>query len=538
MSLIISIGGTGSKFLEAFLFYSAIGGFCTGSGNERSKLKVLNIDPDKANANFQRADKVAGYMNTLSKNTGNFKYMFPENIDYLIPEKTYHSLPIFDSNDGTHCSTMNEYFGPQKLPKLLFAEKARNENMDIGFKGRASVGSAVMASLFDIDRKPWNEIQNHLGKGGESGKVFLCGSVFGGTGASIFPTLARLIKTSMGLNPEKVEVGGALIFPYFDFRRAKGGAHQHFVDPDNFLSKSKLHMEYYYSLQGSNPMSRVYMIGEQYTKEIPLGVGGQTQNNPAHHVELLGAMALYDFLNRPKQTDLKTDYMYLTREHTKQVSWKDIELIGANGGFKPVNTVKGKFLTALICSTTFLLYWNPLLRNDDFRRTKLYITYFSGIDTDFLNALKDFYCDFILWVLSMQTGDIEQVDESYFGTILNAGEDTNVKFVNYAKVKELLKLAREENLDSLLEKEPAKFISYILHHSEKIREENSMNHIYNDAIYYLSTNKKLAERDGAPKQEGIPDELKLHTYVDSPNCRLMDMIYFSSAMAANRMLSS
>jgi len=61
-----------------------------------------------------------------------------------------------------------------------------------GFRGRPAVGVAMMTNFIRDNRinRSWRDFINTIREGDE---IFLCASIFGGTGASGFPTLGRLL---------------------------------------------------------------------------------------------------------------------------------------------------------------------------------------------------------------------------------------------------------------------------------------------------------------------------------------------------------
>ena len=58
--------------------------------------------------------------------------------------------------------------------------------MDKGFRGHPSIGASIMAQTALGEDEPWKTFRA-LVKTDTDAKVFLAGSIFGGTGASGFP---------------------------------------------------------------------------------------------------------------------------------------------------------------------------------------------------------------------------------------------------------------------------------------------------------------------------------------------------------------
>jgi hypothetical protein len=83
-------------------------------------------------------------------------------------------------------------------------------------------------------------------------RVFLVASIFGGTGAAAFPTVARLLRAEIeqrGLG-DQVKLGGALLLPYFSFPPPPEGDGPA-IRPNSaaFMMQARGALEYYSRLQ-------------------------------------------------------------------------------------------------------------------------------------------------------------------------------------------------------------------------------------------------------------------------------------------------
>ena len=105
---------------------------------------------------------------------------------------------------------------PAHLFEVLYSEKERDTELDKGFRGHPSIGASVMAQTVLGNAEPWKTFRD-LVNADMNPKVFLAGSIFGGTGASGFPTIAKLIKNELKAVKVKTQIGGALVLPYFTF---------------------------------------------------------------------------------------------------------------------------------------------------------------------------------------------------------------------------------------------------------------------------------------------------------------------------------
>ena len=105
------------------------------------------------------------------------------------------------------------------LYESLFTEQERTTNLDKGFRGHPAIGAAVMTEKMDINDEPWKTILPQI-NADKNAKIFLFASVFGGTGAAGFPTIARLLQAELHKDGEGnciAKIGGALVLPYFQF---------------------------------------------------------------------------------------------------------------------------------------------------------------------------------------------------------------------------------------------------------------------------------------------------------------------------------
>ena len=104
---------------------------------------------------------------------------------------------------------------------LYHPEEELELELDEGFRGRPSIGSAAILSRIHENEPFWQTIFNSIdsAKQGHEVRIFLVSSIFGGQGASGFPSIARLIRRILeqkGIK-EGVYIGGALMLPFFSF---------------------------------------------------------------------------------------------------------------------------------------------------------------------------------------------------------------------------------------------------------------------------------------------------------------------------------
>lgn len=307
---VFAVGGTGARCLESLLYLCAM-------GLGPKELHPILVDPDSGNGNLNRTKElIIKYKEIRDKinnpNPGSLFYtkmLFNEqerdpDVRTLIPN-------FFDPNtDLTPGSNTLAHFidyynqlkdsDGQYLADLLFSSGERDMDMAWGYRGVPSIGSMLMSN---IEHHPmWNVLVANLQNNLES-KVFIFASVFGGTGASGYPVISKLIKNKA----PGAMVGGALLLPYFRLPDPKNLIQQRqnlekekvLPDSNSFMVNSKAACGFYkgnFSNIDSN-----YVLGddlEQCKEYEDYQIGSKDQKNDAHMIELFAAYAALDFWSK------------------------------------------------------------------------------------------------------------------------------------------------------------------------------------------------------------------------------------------------
>ncbi len=180
-----------------------------------------------------------------------------------------------------------------------------------------------------------------LHKAGADAKIFVLGSIFGGTGASSIPVIPKALNDalnvydpSMELHPE-AKFGATLLTEYFSFKKPdesqkKGKENKVIADSSFFTLNSQAALQFY----ASDPTviktyKKMYHIGWPTDIDDPKDfskdksdkktiTGGDAQKNPCHITEFLCGCAAWDFFNSDSELDVKeASYLY------KAVHFKD-----------------------------------------------------------------------------------------------------------------------------------------------------------------------------------------------------------------------
>jgi hypothetical protein len=358
MSLyIIAVGGTGAKFAESVVHLAAIGIF-----SEVDVIKILFVDPDEANGNLDRAKETsASYEKCRALVTNSAK---SKDVPWMIPQIQLFNPKVWSPLSGRDNKNLSSLFNygnynqddPLKgLFDTLFTKDERELSLEMGFRGRPAIGAAVMSQLdLDagaLDSEPWitlfNQIQADVGGAGKDITVCLCGSAFGGTGASGFPTLGKLIankldtlgyrtnavnksnttgssKTSANGDDNKVKLGGILLLPYFSFEVPPefSISNEIYASPDQFLLNTEAALRYY-RVQAQGIFDTIYLLGNQSLAQVgQFSLGRGDQCNESHFLELYAGLAIRHFLaHKPKQTG---EAGLISRARPKAVVWSDL----------------------------------------------------------------------------------------------------------------------------------------------------------------------------------------------------------------------
>lgn len=336
---IIAIGGTGAKFVEAISHMAAAGLYSQGEQTE--KIEILFVDPDKGNGSLKASNSsVRLYQNCAKtidcgvKENPNWMQaevsLFQEGL--WSPFKDQEKFRLRDVFKYDDYDDDDEKENVRHLFDVLYTSEERDLDLKEGFRGRPAIGAGIMAKLAQDEAS-----KDSLGKlitqiadeyshdPSNPPKVFLCGSIFGGTGASGFPTLGRLIANeleSRGDLLSKIKLGGLLILPYFRFSSpGQTDKEKIYAKSEEFILKTEAALRYY----GSQDLKfdSVYLLGMPTMTNVEhFSIGGASQRNQPHVLELYASLALKDFMFTAKPPNKQV--ILLSRAKPNLITWEDI----------------------------------------------------------------------------------------------------------------------------------------------------------------------------------------------------------------------
>ena len=241
---IFCIGGTGSRVMKSLLMLLA-----AGVKIQAKQIVPVFIDFDKTNGNLDETLQIINLYkqiqrnaNThLDRNNGFFK------TEILLPDNmSSHHLSLRQVNDGidSQHETLKDFIdynslgsdSTRRIVDLLFSKKNLEENLSIGFKGQPHIGPITFYNI--LNQEDFKSMCNMLRK---EDRIFFISSVFGGTGASGFPSILNIFRDIDNVLPNKkiratVKVGALVVLPYFKLEKKGLGVS---IDSDSFMTRTK-----------------------------------------------------------------------------------------------------------------------------------------------------------------------------------------------------------------------------------------------------------------------------------------------------------
>ncbi len=222
-NFLIGMGGSGEKAVEAFIYLAAAG--MVRAGND---VQIAMIDQDTTCGNYKRcADAHRDYtafVNVMRRVNTGVSYN-PCNILYSNAWNLQDS--VNEVANGT-ASDLKQTFGAVEgteeadVIDCLFAAGEQLFKTDKGYYGHPTFGSLIVNAAMTTGSFNDRSILSDLRQAHQVGPVniFLVGSNFGGTGAAMFPNVAKKLREALGSGAHPVRICGALLLPYFNLSAA------------------------------------------------------------------------------------------------------------------------------------------------------------------------------------------------------------------------------------------------------------------------------------------------------------------------------
>lgn len=325
---IIAAGGTGAICARAFV-YLAAAGYTNKEKVDTNTYHILLMDKDK------RSDAVTACENLLSDYNALREQMGAVDGSRTFPKIKIHNwnftseiVDEYEKQSGfpganLNTLTLEKLLNPNLDPTIdrilstMYTKEERNTDLEKGFYGHPNIGApvfdyvkqrfqaqqVVMANGSTKDNTFMQDLHNALSAG--KAYVYLMGSLFGGTGATVIPNLVlalRELKDDNGNEYGKTNLvlGGSMIMPYFklptcpvDSLETKARVTP--VDA-KFEGQTRDALAYYHESGLLDNMMNLLLLGSSkldVTSEIFARGGVQSQH--FHLVNLLSAVAAKRF---------------------------------------------------------------------------------------------------------------------------------------------------------------------------------------------------------------------------------------------------
>jgi hypothetical protein len=427
---LIAIGGTGSRCLEAAIYLAAVGMF-------EKPLHVLIIDPDQNNGNSVKARTLVTQYHALhlarqpqqaeakgfiwggaklpkpqlfqpSLNLKGASATAQHGIFWHNPnpaQRRFGEVIQYQAQDDKLKSFLNLFYEPSDLEMVL----------DVGYRGRTNVGAVALKQDLEgtsnVEQGGLREFLENLNidlQAGEA-RVFVMGSVFGGTGAAGMPTIPKLIAKLPGDvisqdNRSRLRYGCAMMTPYFSFPKGVSSSSGPTTDSGRHAIATQAALLHYAHV--SPGYHHVYFVGAPARPQTNASnvVGGQNQANAPHYAEVIAALAAWQFFALEKIPAGEQNLHFADSVRDKKdvgVSWEtlpvDANHAASREDFKRRMTI---FATMAFFYKNFL--YERFIQGEEYETTNWYRDNFGGLNLDeekaLLEHLYEFSKSFLDWL--------------------------------------------------------------------------------------------------------------------------------------------
>lgn len=320
---IIAAGGTGAMCARAFIYMAAAG--CANNGDT---YHILLMDKDK------QSDAMTACENLLKDYEAMREQMGLKPGTYTFPAIKVHRWNFTDeivdehvkqtgiSADNLKSLTLNKLLNPKsdaqmgQILSTMYTDEELNTDLEKGFYGHPNIGAPVFSYVRErflaqkVTRADGTvqentfmiDLHNTLSKG--KAYVYLLGSLFGGTGATVIPNVVLALRTitdgKKNLGETNLVLGGSVVMPYFKLPVCPADSVEKLakvVPADTkFAGQTRDALSYYHESGLLSNMMNLTLLGSSkldVTSELFARGGVQSQH--FHIVILLAAVAANRF---------------------------------------------------------------------------------------------------------------------------------------------------------------------------------------------------------------------------------------------------
>ncbi len=344
---VIAVGGTGNKVLESMVYAACADAFTDASGAPLKSLAMLSVDVDASCGNTTRAQRAAGAYETVRQAFAACS----------LAHRCFHTrlqVERWTMNLSRRASSVRQmsqnHMGDRLLAGALFSKTESDLEYSEGFRGHPNLGvlffTDLLGSLEERRKRGEPDELNDLIDRMEADvarsepvSLLLCGSIFGGTGASGIPALSRYLRGRFAAHNELFTMGAMLMLPYYTVPPADVDESREIaVNGDTFLDKARTALQYY----GMDGMLRAgeddpngvfdaaYLLGLPPEHFVPVArtyaTGSKAQENDAHMLEWLATRCAARFFRTGfRGADAHNMDCYYYQCHTPLFDWDSFD---------------------------------------------------------------------------------------------------------------------------------------------------------------------------------------------------------------------
>ena len=310
---LIAIGGTGARVAESVIHLCECGFFSSDT------LKLLIIDADENNGNKLTSEKLIDSYRMCRKyyhkDGEEGSALFKTDIQPVFikggrfnddKKQTFSISPVSSEEKVKSFKIENDLVkisNPSReainLMKALYSKDDYTRDIKGGFYAHPPIGALMFERWIEESSEQIDGMLDSIKQdvANDHVHIFIVASSFGGTGASGFPTVARMFRESLAQreNHDKVHVSGCFVLPYFNVENQGTGNR---IDFTTFNESAKNSIKYYEEHESTLFFDKIYVLGSD--ENIIRGThceGGKEQKNWPHYIELYAAMAADHYFN-------------------------------------------------------------------------------------------------------------------------------------------------------------------------------------------------------------------------------------------------
>lgn len=238
---IIAAGGTGAMCTQSFIYLAA-----AGCANKDDTYHILIVDKDRKSDAVTDCENLIRKYDALRVQLGDNEnqFSFPKIIldkwNFTDEVVTEYRIRTNSSANQLWELTLRNLLNPDadaitdQLLKTMYTESELDTDLEKGFYGHPNIGTAVFNYVRErflatdspdtngvlVSNSFMTSLRSHLSS--DKTYVYLFGSLFGGTGATIIPNVVLALRSlvdpqnkSNHYGKSKLVLGGSVVMPYF-----------------------------------------------------------------------------------------------------------------------------------------------------------------------------------------------------------------------------------------------------------------------------------------------------------------------------------